>query len=72
MAMRVPKPNVSVKDLVAEIEQAITFEEINVTLKDAATGSLKGILNYNAKYNGDPASSTIDALPSNMAKVVSW
>ncbi|HDX9494850.1 type I glyceraldehyde-3-phosphate dehydrogenase [Bacillus cereus] len=83
MAMRVPTPNVSVTDLVAELEQDVTLEEVNAALKEAANGSLKGILNYNAEplvssdYNGDPASSTIDALSTmviggNMVKVVSW
>ncbi len=80
MAMRVPTPNVSVTDLVA---QDVTLEEVNAALKEAANGSQKGILNYNAEplvssdYNGDPDSSTIDALSTmviggNMVKVVSW
>ncbi|NDI36559.1 type I glyceraldehyde-3-phosphate dehydrogenase [Chengkuizengella sediminis] len=83
MAMRVPTPNVSVTDLVVELERNVTVEDVNNALKAASEGPLKGILNYSEEplvssdYNGDPASSTIDALSTmvvgdNMVKVVSW
>ncbi|WP_110928511.1 type I glyceraldehyde-3-phosphate dehydrogenase [Bacillus massiliglaciei] len=83
MAMRVPTPNVSVVDLVAELEKDVTAEEINEALKTAAEGELKGILAYSelplvsSDYNGNTASSTIDALSTmvmegNMVKVLSW
>jgi glyceraldehyde 3-phosphate dehydrogenase len=83
MAMRVPTPNVSVVDLVAELERDVTAEEINNALKAAAEGPLKGILEYSdlplvsSDYNGSTASSTIDALSTmvlegNMVKVLSW
>ncbi|AEI38859.1 GapA [Paenibacillus mucilaginosus 3016] len=83
MAMRVPTPNVSVTDLVVELSQNVTVDDVNNALKEAANGPLKGILNYSEEplvssdYNGDPASSTIDALSTmvvgdNMVKVVSW
>lgn len=83
MAMRVPTPNVSVTDLVVETKVNVTVDEVNAALKAAAQGALKGILNYSdeplvsSDYNGDPASSTIDALSTmvvgdNMLKVVSW
>jgi len=84
MAFRVPTPNVSVTDLVAELSRDVTVEEVNAALKEAAnSGPLKGILNYSEEplvssdYNGDPASSTIDALSTmvvggNLVKVVSW
>lgn len=83
MAMRVPTPNVSVTDLVVELKTNVTVDEVNAALKAAAEGPLKGILNYSdeplvsSDYNGDPASSTIDALSTmvvgdNMLKVVSW
>lgn len=83
MSMRVPTPNVSVTDLVVELEKNVTVEEVNAALKEAAEGALKGIMNYSdeplvsSDYNGDPASSTIDALSTmvigdNMVKVVSW
>ncbi|RKP49815.1 type I glyceraldehyde-3-phosphate dehydrogenase [Cohnella endophytica] len=83
MSMRVPTPNVSVTDLVAELKVNVTVEEVNAALKAASEGPLKGILNYSEEplvssdYNGDPASSTIDALSTmvvegNMVKVISW
>lgn len=83
MAFRVPTPNVSIVDLVAEVKRAVTVEEVNAMLEKAATTSLKGILNYSAEplvssdYNGDAASSTVDALSTmvvdgTMVKVVAW
>ncbi|RWR13166.1 type I glyceraldehyde-3-phosphate dehydrogenase [Siminovitchia fortis] len=83
MAMRVPTPNVSVVDLVAELEKEVTAEEVNAALKAASEGEMKGVLGYSDKplvsrdYNGDPHSSVIDALSTmvlegNMAKVLSW
>lgn len=83
MAMRVPTPNVSVTDLVVELSQNVTVEEVNNVLKEAANGPLKGIMNYteeplvSSDFNGDPASSTIDSLCTmvvgdNLVKVVSW
>jgi glyceraldehyde 3-phosphate dehydrogenase len=82
-AMRVPTPNVSVVDLVADLEKDVTVEEINAALKEAAEGPLKGILAYCDKplvskdFNGNPHSSIIDALSTmviegNMVKIVSW
>jgi len=82
-AMRVPTPNVSVVDLVAELKKDVTVDEVNQALKEAANGKLKGIMGYSEEplvssdYNGNPASSTIDALSTmvlegNMVKVVSW
>jgi len=83
MAMRVPTPNVSIVDLVMELDKEVTAEEINASLKEAAEGPLKGILAYSdlplvsTDYNGSTASSTIDALSTmvlegNMVKVLSW
>src|SRR3990172_7821026 len=43
-AMRVPTPNVSVVDLVAEVSKDTSKEEVNAFLKEAAAGPLKGIL----------------------------
>jgi len=82
-AMRVPTPNVSVVDLVVELEKDATVEEINAELKAAADGELKGILAYSDEplvsidYNHDPHSSSVDGLSTmviegNMVKVVSW
>ncbi|MBM7865963.1 type I glyceraldehyde-3-phosphate dehydrogenase [Heliobacterium gestii] len=82
-AMRVPTPNVSVVDLVVELEKPATEEAINSALKAAAEGPLKGILAFCEKplvsrdFNGNPHSSIVDApstmiLDGKMAKVVSW
>ncbi|PLR99138.1 type I glyceraldehyde-3-phosphate dehydrogenase [Bacillus sp. T33-2] len=82
-AMRVPTPNVSLVDLVAELEKDVTVEEVNSVLKAAAEGELKGILGYSEEplvsmdYNGDTRSSIVDALSTmvmegSMVKVLSW
>jgi len=83
MAVRVPTPNVSLVDLVVETERPTSIEEVNAVLRAAADGKLKGILDYceiplvSRDFNGSPASSTIDALTTNvlggtMVKVLSW
>lgn len=82
-AMRVPTPNVSVVDLVAELEKPATAEEINAKLKEAAEGELKGVLGYTDEplvskdFCGNANSSIVDGLSTmviedNMVKVVSW
>ncbi|WP_404404726.1 type I glyceraldehyde-3-phosphate dehydrogenase [Jeotgalibacillus malaysiensis] len=83
MAMRVPTPNVSLVDLVVELNQNVTADEINAALKEAAEGNLKGILAYSDEplvstdYNGNTNSSIVDGLSTmvledNMVKVLSW
>jgi glyceraldehyde 3-phosphate dehydrogenase len=83
MAMRVPIPDGSVTDLVAELEKPVTKDEVNATMKKAAEGKLKGILAYtedpivSADIVGNPHSSIFDALSTmvmgqNMIKVISW
>jgi glyceraldehyde 3-phosphate dehydrogenase len=83
MAMRVPTANVSIVDLVAELDKDVTVEEVNAALKAAAEGELKGILDYSelplvsSDFNGRTVSSTVDALSTmvlegNMVKVLSW
>ncbi len=82
-AYRVPTPDVSVVDLVVELEKDVTKEEINSALKAAAEGRMKAVLEYSEEplvstdYKGNPASSVVDApstmvIEGNMAKVVSW
>ena len=82
-AMRVPTPNVSVVDLVVELEKNVTVEEVNEAMKNAANNELKGVLQYSEEplvsidYNHDPHSSSFDALSTmvmegNMVKVLSW
>lgn len=83
MAMRVPTANVSVIDLVAELEREGATEAVNATLKEAAEGPFKGIMAYSEEplvssdFLGDPHSATVDALStlmieSNLVKVVAW
>jgi glyceraldehyde 3-phosphate dehydrogenase len=83
MAMRVPTPNVSIVDLVANVSRPTTVEEVNEAYQRAAAGSLAGILAYEARplvsidYVGNPNSSIIDGLSTSviggrMVKVVSW
>ena len=83
MALRVPTPNVSLVDLVLDLEESVTAEEINAKFKAAAEGELKGYLAYTEKplvsidFNGNSASGTIDALSTmvlggNMVKVLGW
>lgn len=83
MAVRVPTPNVSLVDLVAELEKEVTVEEVNAALKAAAEGELKGILAYtdlplvSKDFNGATVSSTVDGLSTmvmegNLVKVISW
>src|SRR5579864_7332910 len=82
-SMRVPTPDVSVVDLVAMLGKNTTTEEVNAALKSAATGALKGILDYtedpvvSSDMLHNPNSSIVDAqltkvLDGNLVKVVAW
>ena len=83
IALRVPTPNVSVVDLVAQVEKNTIAEEVNGALKAASEGELKGILGYtdlplvSSDYRGTDVSSTVDgqltlSLGGDMIKVVAW
>ncbi len=82
LAIRVPTPNVSLVDLVAQLSKPATVDEVNSAMKDAAEGYLKGILDYcdqplvSIDFNGSSVSSTLDALSTmvigDMVKVLSW
>ena len=83
ISIRVPTPDVSVVDLVAEVERDTTKDEVNEAFRAAAAGAMKGILGVSEKplvsidYTGDPHSSTVDALSTavmqgRMVKVLSW
>ncbi|MDN3652454.1 ArsJ-associated glyceraldehyde-3-phosphate dehydrogenase [Thalassotalea ponticola] len=67
-AVRVPLANASLTDCVFELEQAVTEQQVNAVLKQAAEGELKGILGYEQRplvsidYKTDPRSSIVDAL----------
>jgi len=83
MSIRVPTPNVSIVDLVAELGRDVTAEEVNSALKKASEGSMKGILQYSEEplvstdLNGNPHSSIVDAtltmvMEGKMVKVYAW
>ena len=83
MSLRVPTVTVSVVDFVANVRKEATKEAVNEAFKQAAEGSLKGILGYteeplvSSDFRGDERSSIVDglltmALGGNMVKVVAW
>ena len=82
-AMRVPTANVSVVDLVVEVEKPTNAEEVNKAFEEAAKGTMKGILDFNMlplvsrDYNGSEISSIVDGLStmvmeSTQVKVLAW
>ncbi|MBI3627995.1 MAG: type I glyceraldehyde-3-phosphate dehydrogenase [Candidatus Rokubacteria bacterium] len=83
IAIRVPTINVSVVDLVAELEKPTSVAAINDAFREAAAGSLRGILDatdeelVSSDFNGNPHSSIVD-LPSTalidggLVKVLAW
>jgi len=82
-AIRVPTPTVSIVDLVADLNKEVTVEQVNTAFKNAAEGSLKGILEYcddelvSVDFKGNGASSIVDApstmvIGGNMVKVIAW
>ena len=83
IAMRVPTPDVSVVDLVVEVEKDTTVEEVNQAFRDYAAGELKGYLEatdsplVSVDYVGSSASSIVDLLSTfvmgkRLVKVLSW
>ena len=83
MSLRVPTPDVSVVDLTAELEKAVTVEAVNNAFRAAAEGHMKGILAVSDEplvstdYIGNPASSIVDLLSTfvvqdQMVKVMAW
>jgi glyceraldehyde 3-phosphate dehydrogenase len=83
MSIRVPTPNVSVIDLVAELSKDTSAEEINSALKKAAEGPMKGILAFceeplvSIDFNGSGYSSIVDAaltkvIDKRLVKIISW
>ncbi len=83
MAFRVPTSTVSVVDFTALLSRNTTVEEINATMKAAAAGELKGILEYTEELlvsmdlKGNPHSSIFSApetlvVGGNFVKVVAW
>jgi len=83
MSFRVPTPNVSVVDLTVRLEKTATYEEIKKVIKEAAEGSMKGVLGYieddvvSTDFNGEILTSVFDAkagiaLNDKFVKLVSW
>ncbi len=83
IAMRVPTPNVSVVDFVAQVERNTFAEEVNQVLQEAANGPLKGVMEYSdlqlvsSDYRGHDASSIVDAsltlvMGGDLLKVIAW
>jgi glyceraldehyde 3-phosphate dehydrogenase len=83
LAIRVPTPNVSVVDFVAEVERDTTKAEVNEVLRKAADGTMQGILQYTEEllvsvdFNKNPHSSIVDAtltyvIDKRLVKVIAW
>ncbi len=83
LAIRVPTPDVSLVDLVAEVEKETTVDEVNLALRKASQGSLKGILKYSSEplvshdFTTDSASAIVDAdytyvIEGTLVKVLGW
>lgn len=82
-AMRVPTPNVSMVDLVVQLKNTATAEEINEKFRAAAAGPLQGILGVSdeelvsSDFVQDPRSSIVDgpltrSMDGDLVKVISW
>ena len=83
MALRVPTPNVSLVDLVVDVEKTVTVEEVNETFKKASENEMKGIIQYSTEplvsidYTTSNFSAIIDSLSTmvmedNKVKVLAW
>lgn len=83
LAIRVPTPNVSLVDLVAQVGKEVSEKDVNEALKRASEEYLKGILFYSEEplvsidYNGSSYSSIVDSLltkvvDGKLIKVISW
>ena len=83
ISIRVPTADVSVVDLVVDVEKPTTSEDIIIKMKTAAAGPMKGYLEIceeelvSVDFTGNPASSILDALSvkvidGTMVKVLAW
>ena len=83
MAIRVPTPNVSIVDFVADVGKDTTESEVNEIFKVASKGDLKGVLDYEEQplvsvdFQGNSFSSIVDGLATKvidkkLVKVLSW
>ena len=83
LAIRVPTPNVSLVDFVAELKKEATASDVNEKMKKAAEGKLKGIMMYSTEelvsidFQSSPFSAIFDSpltsvIDKNMVKVMAW
>ncbi|KYG36312.1 glyceraldehyde-3-phosphate dehydrogenase [Priestia endophytica] len=83
MALRVPTPNVSLVDLVVDVQKNVTIEEVNKAFQQAAAKNLRGILDFSEEplvsidYNTNPFSAIVDGLSTlvmadRKIKVLAW
>jgi glyceraldehyde 3-phosphate dehydrogenase len=83
LAIRVPTPNVSVVDFVADVERETSKAEVNEAFRKAAEGALRGVLAYSEEplvsvdFNRNPHSAIVDASLTNvvdkrLVKVIAW
>jgi glyceraldehyde 3-phosphate dehydrogenase len=83
ISVRVPTPNVSLVDVVMDVEKQTSTEEVNRALKSAANEELRGILAFSEEplvssdFKGNSNSSIVDAeytkvINGRMIKVLSW
>ena len=83
LSLRVPTPDVSVVDLVAQVNKPASIDDINFELKEASENELRGIIAFSdlplvsCDFNGDPHSSIVDGpstmvIGENLVKVVAW
>ncbi len=83
IAIRVPTPDGSIVDFVANLEKDTTADEVNAAMKKYAAGPMKGILEYcedpivSIDVVGNPHSSVFDSLSTmmlgkRMVKVIAW
>jgi glyceraldehyde 3-phosphate dehydrogenase len=83
VALRVPTTTVSIVDFVGETERPVTVADVNAVLREAAEGTLRGILEVSdeplvsSDFKGSTASSIVDsqmtmAIGGNMVKVLAW
>lgn len=83
LALRVPTPNVSLVDLVVDVQQDVTVEEVNRAFADASEGALAGILDITMEplvsidFNTNPKSAIVDGLTTivmgdRKVKVLAW
>ena len=83
ISIRVPTSNVSIVDLVVEVEKATTIEKVNEAVKKASETEMKGIVQYidepvvSKDLNGNPHSSIFDSLETmvidgTLVKILTW